>query len=168
MRKSNEVKHVIWKSTSVVTLIIELYYKSSLTADSIRNIIMLLSFNCIHSYVSCQFQLNAEFYSATTSLRKRPHFFCFCINIQKLGIKSFSKVLKIRSAFKQSKAHLKFVLTFVHTLNFFQWLFHFSIYMSCLLPSHPVIFTSCYLYCAHVVEYFWAPIRNLLLFGNKK
>ena len=116
MRKSNEVKHVIWKSTSVVTLIIELYYKSSLTADSIRNIIMLLSFNCIHSYVSCQFQLNAEFYSATTSLHKRLHFFCFCINIQKLGIKSFSKVSKSRSAFKQSKAHLKFVL---RTLKFF-------------------------------------------------
>ena len=39
------------KKPSVITLSMELYYKSSLAADSTRNIIMLLSFKCIHSYI---------------------------------------------------------------------------------------------------------------------
>ena len=39
------------KKSSVVSLSMELYYKSSSTADSTRNITMLLSFKCTHSSI---------------------------------------------------------------------------------------------------------------------
>ena len=38
-------------------------------------------------------------------------------------------------------------------MEFFSLTFHFSVCMSCLFPGHPVIFTSCYLYFPHVIEY---------------
>ena len=39
------------RNSSAVSLSVELYYKSSSTADSTRNIAMLLSFKCTHSSI---------------------------------------------------------------------------------------------------------------------
>ena len=117
---------------------------------------------------SCRFQLYGEFYSATTSVHKRPHLTHFYMNIQKIGIKvlqRFRKLILSLSITRHTK-NLFFFLGF-RILIFFRWMFHFPIYISCLLTGHPVIFTSCHHYCPHVVKY-WAPIRIILLFGNKK
>ena len=77
---------------------LENYCKSSLTADRTRNIIMLLSFKCIHSY-NRQLQIPtryAEFYLATISLHKKSLLYYFYINFKKnIETKSSAKVSKI-------------------------------------------------------------------------
>ena len=80
----------------------------------------------------------------------------------KIRTKSSSKVSK----FLQSLGLAGCTKNLPFFLSFPIWkLFHFSIWRSCLLPGHSVIFTSCRLYFPYVVEY-WAPTRMLLLLGN--
>ena len=124
---SKSEKHVIWKKHICCCFINGT--QCFLTADCTRNIIMLLSFKFMLS--SCRFQLYVEFYSATlfsTRGWKVPERFGkFLLN---LSIASYTKNL--------------FTFLSFCVWNDFRGLFHFSICMPCLLPGHPVIFTSCH------------------------
>ena len=108
VRKSNEEKQVIWKNTSGVTLSMDLeikYYKSSFTADRIRNIkCCFLSNVSIRIINTCRFQLYVEIHSATCSLQKMSLLSHFYVNPQKIQTESSLKMLKIPTEFKCSTA----------------------------------------------------------------
>ena len=113
--------------------------KSSLRANSTRNIIMLLFFKCIHSSIRQQQIL------AFSRILLNNHF----SPQQAPSVPFLYKYLKRREYVLQS--FQKFLLSLSiarYTKNLF-----FFICMSCFFPVRPVIFISCHLCLWHVVEY---------------
>ena len=120
------------KKPSAVTLSVKLYYKSLLLSDSTRNIIMLLSFQRIHSSIR-QYQIPAVY-----RILLRNHVspqealsVLFLYKYPKNRDKSSLKFSEIPSEFKCCKIHSKIVLfhqIFVYE-NFFADFSLFNLYV---------------------------------------